>query len=424
MIKVLLNIKLGLNSLWAHKLRSGLTTLGIVFGVASVICMLAIGEGLSWEAREQIRRLGSNNIILRSVRPPREMDSTTTQRRQEVLQYGLTYADIERIASTVPKVEVIVPTREIRKDVWFGGKRVDGHVIGTVPWYLEIANGRLLEGRFINAMDMHRTANVCVLSTGMAKSLSGLSSPLNGFVKIGTSFYRVVGVVEGGGLAVGSGTERAMHGLNEVYIPLTASRLRMGEMIVQVDTGSFSSERVELHSAIVRVHDSADVLGTSRVVDAILKRFHEKKDYEMIVPLQLLQEKERVKRLYNIVLGLMAAISLLVGGIGIMNIMLANVSERTPEIGIRRAIGAKKRDIVAQFLTETVLLSGCGGLVGVALGIGMPWLVTRVTQMHTIVTPWAVLIAFGISALVGLVFGLYPALHAANMDPVEALRHE
>ncbi len=417
------NVRLGLSSLAAHKLRSGLTTLGIVFGVASVICMLAIGEGLSYEAREQIKRLGSNNIILRSAKPPQEPGAGGAAMHR-VLQYGLTYADVERIATVVPGVQVIVPTREIRKDVWFHGRRVDSTIVGTVPWYPSITNRRLLAGRFLTTLDMREAANVCVLSSALARELSGLWNPLHDMVKLGTEPYKVVGILESAGVGTGEGFEGLPQTERQVCIPLTAARLRFGELIVDQQAGSMSMERVELHGAIVRVSESDHVLKTAEVIESLLKSFHEKQDYEMIVPLQLLLEKERVKRLYNMVLGLMAAISLLVGGIGIMNIMLASVSERTSEIGIRRAVGAKRGDVLAQFLTETVLLSGFGGLVGILLGVGMPRLITRLTGMSTLVTAWSVLLAFGISALVGLIFGYYPARRAARMDPIVALRHE
>jgi putative ABC transport system permease protein len=423
--RVLRNARLGLGSLWLHRLRSALTTLGIVFGVASVICMLAIGEGLSFEAREQIRRLGSNNIILRSVPPPKESTAQASSGPgPQAIQYGLTYADVERIASTVPGIKVIVPTREIRKDVQFRSRSAEGMVVGTVPWYPDITSAHLLAGRFISSMDEHAATNVCVLSSGIAAKLTAIEAPLGNTVKIGSDHYRVVGIIESGAAHAGNGGELVSDTGREVYVPLTASRLRFGELIIDRQAGSFSAERVELHGAIVQVVAGDDVLVTSQVIQRLLNTHHSKSDYQMTVPLQLLREKERVKRIYNMVLGLMAAISLLVGGIGIMNIMLASVSERTAEIGIRRAVGAKKRDIMAQFLTETVLLSGIGGLVGVGLGVGLPLLITYFSGMATIVTAWAILLAFGISAMVGLIFGFYPAWRAANMDPIVALRHE
>ena len=211
---------------------------------------------------------------------------------------------------------------------------------------------------------------------------------------------------------------------NRMFIPLTTARMRYGEILRKRRTGSFEQERVALHEVTVKVVDRDEVVNISHAIEALLERNHKKKDYEIVVPLELLKRAERTKQIFNIVLGSIAAISLLVGGIGIMNIMLASVTERTREIGIRRAMGAKRRDIIIQFLVETVMLSGAGGLIGVVLGIAIPYVVTYFSAMVTIVTFWSPLIAFTISALVGVIFGIYPAVRAANMDPVEALRHE
>ncbi|MDP6439440.1 MAG: ABC transporter permease [Candidatus Brocadiia bacterium] len=421
-LKVAKNVHLGLISLRAHKLRSALTALGIVFGVASVICMLAIGEGLSYEATEQIKRLGSNNIILRSVQPPD--DPQASQQMVRVLQYGLTYTDVERMTTTVPGVEAIVPHREIRTDISFRRRRLDGRVVGTVPRYLQTTSSRIVAGRFISSLDLQGSANVCVLHANAARNIGGLHVLLGTAVKLGTSVYKVIGIIEGGMPTATGEAPAAIESQNEVYIPLTSARRRFGEVLVERRSGTRSFKRVELHGAIVRVKENSDVLVTAAVIDGLLKTSHEQPDYDIVVPLQLLREKERVKRLYNIVLGLMASISLVVGGIGIMNIMLATVTERTPEIGVRRAIGARRRDILAQFLTETILLSGIGGLAGVGLGYGMAMGIRHQTEVQTIVSAWSVVMAFGISALVGIIFGFYPALRAANMDPITALRHE
>ncbi len=417
------NLKLGINSLRAHKLRAALTALGIVFGVASVICMLAIGEGLSFEAREQIRRLGSDNIILRSAKPPQQLAATTTD-APTVLTYGLTYADVERIQTLIPKVQVIVPSREFRQDLWYLGRRVNGTAVGTVPWYPSITNSRLIAGRFISPLDIRSFANVCVITNSLARNLGALTNLIGKFIRIGSNYYKVIGILDTGSMQAASGKQDETATQNQAFIPLSSARSRFGEVIADPSSAGQTYERVELHGAIVKVDSSDDVLAVSRVIEALLKKRHNKQDFEMIVPLQLLMEKERVKQLYNLVLGLMAAISLLVGGIGIMNIMLANISERTPEIGIRRAIGAKKRDIMAQFLTETVLLSGLGGSLGVLLGVGLRFLVSSLAGMTLIITPWAVALSFGISALVGLGFGFYPALRAAKLNPIDALRHE
>ncbi len=209
-----------------------------------------------------------------------------------------------------------------------------------------------------------------------------------------------------------------------VYIPLTTARRRFGELIVRRQSGSFNMERIQLHQINVRVASPELVPATAKVIQNLLERFHKKKDFKLIIPLELLRQAEQTKRIFNVVLGSIAAISLLVGGIGIMNIMLASVTERTREIGIRRALGAKKKDIVTQFLVETVVLSAGGGLLGVVFGVTIPFLVSHFAKMKTIITPWSLILAFSISAAIGIIFGLYPARKAANMDPIEALRHE
>jgi len=416
-------VRLGFRSLWMHRLRSFLTVLGIVFGVASVIAMLAVGEGASHEAQEQIRRLGSSNIILRSLKPPEEEKASTS--RSYVSEYGLTYADLERIRATIPGVTVVVPARVIRQYVWHIAHRVDCDILGTVPWYLEMHHARVVAGRYFTTSEMAASQNVCVLDAPMAEILFPLDSPLGRSVRVGSDYYRVIGLMEPEVQTPnGNAAQNEAAAAYRMYIPLTTAKNRFGEVLLKRRTGSFEAEKVELHEATVKVARQEEVIETAAIVGDILDRDRKKKDYELVVPLELLRQAERTKQIFNVVLGSIAAISLLVGGIGIMNIMLATVTERTREIGIRRALGAKRRDIVVQFVIETVILSCSGGLIGVALGIGIPFAIRRFADMVTIITPWSPVIAFSISALVGTVFGIYPALRAARMDPVEALRHE
>ena len=419
--------RLALRSLWLHRLRSLLTVLGIVFGVCSVIAMLAIGEGASFEAQEQIKNLGSQNIILRSVKPTEEQKITERANESIVIQYGLTYADLRRVQATIPGVTVVVPGRLIREFVWHLSRRVDCEVMGTVPWYLQMRNQRLAEGRFFTDAEMDASANVCVLGWEMVPRLFPLTSPLGETVRVRDSYYRVIGILEPRGKSIQAdnvGEANKGPSVDRMFIPLNTAKRRYGEVIERVRTGTVEAERVELHEVTVKVDKLGEVVDVSQAIENVLKRNHKKADYQIVVPLELLKRAERTKEVFNIVLGSIAAISLLVGGIGIMNIMLASVTERTREIGVRRALGARRRDITVQFLVETVILSGAGGLLGVALGLAIPWFVTLFAGMKTIVTLWAPLLAFSISALVGVVFGLYPALRAANMDPVEALRHE
>jgi putative ABC transport system permease protein len=419
-------VLLGVKSLWLHRLRSMLTVLGIVFGVCSVIAMLAVGEGASHEAQEQIRKQGSQNIILKSVKPPE--DESTSVSNSVLIDYGLKYHDLTRIKAALPDVRIIVPGRIIRKRVWNVGNRVDCEIVGTVPWYPQMRNHPVSAGRFFNDHDTDKGANVCVLSAEVANQLFPVHSAIGKAVRVGREYYRVVGVMEaqdaGSTSASAAGTSAAEGAASRIYIPLSAAQERFGEVLVREGSGSREMERVELHEATVRVRNQEDVMDTWGVIARLFQHTHKKKDYDIIVPLDLLLQAQKTTRIFNIVLGTIAAISLIVGGIGIMNIMLATVTERTREIGIRRALGAKRRDIIIQFLAETIILSGTGGILGVTLGVIVPLIISASTDMVTIVTLWAPLLAFTISCLVGIIFGIYPAMRAANMDPVEALRHE
>ncbi len=423
--RLIRTVRLGMRSLWLHRLRSLLTVLGIVFGVCSVIAMLAIGEGASYEAQEQIKNLGSQNIILRSIKPPEEQKAMDRGNQSFILQYGITYNDAQRIQATIPGVTVVLPARNVREYVWNISRSVDCEVVGTVPWYPEMRNHRVATGRFFTKADMDARAPVCVIGAEMVPILFPIESPVGKDVRVGSYYYRVIGVMEGRG-RIGSGSPDSSGGAegHRMFIPIETARANYGEVLMRRRTGSMEAERVQLHEATVKVHSLEQVQDVSEAVREIMKRNHKKMDYEIIVPLELLKRAERTKQIFNIVLGSIAAISLLVGGIGIMNIMLASVTERTREIGIRRALGARRQDIIAQFLVETVLLSGTGGLIGVLLGVLIPFIVSHTAGMKTIVTLWSPLLAFTISALVGVVFGIYPAMRAASMDPVEALRHE
>jgi len=419
-------VRLGVKSLWLHKLRSLLTVLGIVFGVCSVIAMLAIGEGASFEAQEQIKNLGSQNIILRSVKPPEEQKVSDKANQSFVLQYGLTYGDIRRIRATIPGVVVVVPGRLMREYVWNISRRADCEILGTVPWYPEMRNHRVAHGRFFNSLEMDEKVNVCVLGAEMVHTLFPLESPLGKHVRVGSDYYSVIGVMEPGGKApkTDNSPDQAQTAANRMFVPLETAKTRYGEILLKRRTGSIEAERVELHEVTVKVADPDQVPAVAEAIKDVMDHNHRKKDFEVVVPLELLKRAERTKQVFNIVLGSIAAISLLVGGIGIMNIMLASVTERTREIGIRRALGARRRDVVIQFLVETVMLSAAGGVLGVMLGVAVPWLVGHFTGMKTIITFWSPVVAFTLSAVVGVVFGLYPAIRAAKMDPVEALRHE
>ena len=427
-VVVIRTVQLGVKSLLLHKLRSILTMLGIIFGVCSVIAMIAIGEGASYEAQQAIKKLGSSNIILRSVKPSDDNKSSGASSRSFAVEYGITYQDAARIQATVPGVKRVLPMRIIRDNVRFAQSNVPAQIIGTHPIYPDIAGVDIVRGRFLSLIDEVHMNNVCAITISLAERLFPYQDPLEEEVRVGADYYRVVGLVRERSTAQkrpqsGNASEGQPLDSN-MYIPLSTARSRFGETIFKRSAGSFSAERVQLHQVTVQLKDVENVETASPQVESILRRFHDKKDYEIIVPLQLLQQAEQTKRIFNIVLGSIAAISLLVGGIGIMNIMLATVTERTREIGIRRALGARKQDIITQFLVETIVLSVGGGLIGVVLGILTPQIVSSLTDMKTIITPGSVLLAFGISGAVGVIFGLYPASRAAELSPIEALRHE
>jgi putative ABC transport system permease protein len=415
-------VRLGVRSLLLHKLRSLLTTLGVLFGTSSVIAMLAIGEGASEEAQDQIRQLGSQNVILRSVKP-REDFATGSQQTSRVVTYGLTDEDLARVAETFPCVDRVVPVREIYEEVRYLERAMNPRVLATLPVYLDVTNRVLADGRFLDPQDEESVANVCVLSDEVARYLFPFEPALGKEVKVGADYYRVVGTLLGR-VRTPDDPAPGSSSTAEVFIPLETGRKWYGGMQVKIRAGSREMEEVDLHEIVIAVDEPQNVPLVAAASREMLSRNHKEPDYEIVVPLELLQRAEATKRIFNIVLGSIASISLLVGGIGIMNVMLATVTERTREIGIRRALGAKRRHIVTQFLVETVVLSVGGGLLGVAVGLGIPLLVEHFADMRTIVTATAPLLAFAISAGVGVVFGLYPAWRAAHMDPVEALRHE
>jgi putative ABC transport system permease protein len=421
-------VQLGVKSLLLHKMRSALTMLGIIFGVCSVIAMLAIGEGASYEAQEAIKKLGSANVILRSVKPTDD-PSTAGRSRSYVSEYGLTYADLDRLQQTIPGIRRVLPKRLIRDEARFNESHLPCQIIGTTPLYAEIHGLDILRGRFLADLDELRDRNVCVMTAGFADRLFPYQDPLHASIRIGADYYQVVGLAR----ETSTADKRPQSGQSAVegqalddniYIPLSTVRARFGETIVRRSAGTYQAEKVQLHEITVQMRDTDAVEIAAPQIEAALKRFHPRKDFEMIVPLQLLRQAEQTKRIFNIVLGSIAAISLLVGGIGIMNIMLATVTERTREIGIRRALGAKKRDIITQFLVETVVLSVGGGLIGVLIGVTIPVVVERLADMKTIITFSSLALSFGISGLIGVIFGLYPASRAAGLDPIEALRHE
>lgn len=417
-------MSLGLKTIWLHKLRSFLTALGVVFGVASVVAMLAIGEGASHEAQEQIKKLGSQNIILESVKPP-DSQGGAAETRSMVIEYGLTRRDIEQIRRTVPGISIVVPSRILTEIIWNLDRKVDGQIAGVLPVYPQMRNRKVLNGRFFNDMELEANLPVCVLNQSAAAKLFPLNTPAGKSVRVRGYYYKIVGVIEDESRQAGAdGGGSSSNATAQIFIPSTTLMDQFGETFFRYKTGGFEAEKVEFHEAVVRVGDTSQVMSRANAIRQILSSNHKKEDWRMIVPIELLRQAERTKQIFSIVLGSIAAISLLVGGIGIMNIMLASVTERTREIGIRRALGARQADIVVQFLIETTLLAGVGGVIGVIVGLAIPVAVSHFAGVTTVVKAWAPALAFSISVVTGIAFGIYPARRAARMNPVEALRHE
>ncbi|MBM3328593.1 MAG: FtsX-like permease family protein [Calditrichaeota bacterium] len=401
------------DGLRSHRLRSGLTALGVIFGVAAVIGMASIGEGARREALRMIDLMGASNIIVDQVK------FDDAQVRKEALEKnprGITLADGEAIRAVVPDVRHVVPLRMTDANVIAGSNSAKLKIVATSPQFFDLYRIRITGGRALSDADESTAQRVCVLGAGARRELFPLEDPVGKQVRIGSYIVTVVGVADRRPTQGGNIEGIELRDENrDLYVPLAASLKR------SPPTAAFG----EVSRIVVGMNDPAQLSSASRLIERIFERRHRAAgDYQVIVPEQLLRQHQATQRIFNIVMGTIASISLIVGGIGIMNIMLASVLERTREIGVRRAVGARQSDIRRQFLYEAVMLSLFGGIVGVGLGLGLSKAIAAYAGWETAVSLWAVLVATGVSAGVGVIFGYFPARKAARLDPIEALRYE
>ena len=430
-------LKLGLANLLLHKLRSLLTALGIIIGVAAVIFVVAIGEGNKRQALADIEKLGAKNIIVRSRKPP-ESSNLSSNSQSRMLSYGITEKD-ERIVREIQQrsnaIRRIVPLKLVGRRASNSDQQVSADIFGTMPELEDVTSIRVERGRYLTAADQEREERVAVIGAEVAAKLYPLQDPLESWITVHNDPnavpFKVVGILAPVGLAGGAGTALVGRDLNfDIHIPISTARDQFGNTRVERRSGSFESTVLELSELYIEVREHDMVMAVAAEIQNVIDKAHGKKgDVTTIIPLELLEQAERTQQMFTTFLAFIAILSLLVGGIGIMNIMLASVTERTREIGIRRALGATRKHIVVQFLVETTTLSGVGGLLGVALGVSAVALLTFAQDLlpnfaKPFIATWSIVAGVVVALVVGVTFGIYPAVKASKQDPIHALRHD
>jgi putative ABC transport system permease protein len=445
------DIHIAVESILSNKLRSVLTALGIIFGVAAVIAMMAIGNGAQQEILEQIKMVGVNNIVITPVVPQDEDEesgestSAADAAKKKKFSRGLTIADADAIRNMISTVKMLSPEISFNSYVVQNGMREQAKVMGVSGEFFQLYDLPLSQGFVFDRQQEENGLAVCVIGANIRSRFFNQTNPIGQYIKFGDVWLKVIGVLERNNISITGHQQTGVNVINDnVYIPVRTMLMRFKNraLVNQKSTGGITVRRGrvviassstsetnknyhQLDKIVVQVNESEQINPTVEVLSRmILRRHSDVKDFEITVPELLLKQQQRTKEIFNIVLGAIAGISLLVGGIGIMNIMFASVMERIKEIGTRMAIGAKKIDIIMQFLSEAVLISVTGGLIGVIIGVIASWLITKILGILTIVSFMSVIGSFGISATIGIIFGYSPAKRASEKDPIESLRYE
>ncbi|MGC1391386.1 MAG: ABC transporter permease [Bacteroidales bacterium] len=452
------DIEIAVESIVSNKLKSMLTALGIIFGVAAVIAMLAIGKGAKQEIMDQMKMVGVNNILINPVIPDKTSSSSEGEKQQKKFSRGLNLLDVEAIKLTLPSVKRISPEISFNSTAMLNGAKYTAKLVGVSNDYFYLYNLPLVGGAFFNSFQEENGIQVCIIGANIRAKFFSKIDPLDQYIKFDGIWLKVIGVLQKTNVSLTGFEEKGVNVYNDnIYIPIQTMLLRyqnrallntklvseatsmqffgggggpgggMSRVVVSSSDASSDAETNynQLDRIVVQVTETEQLQPTTEVLSRMLTRRHTGvKDFEITVPELLLKQQQRTKDIFNIVLGAIASISLIVGGIGIMNIMFASVMERIKEIGTRMAIGAKKMDIVVQFLSEAVLISVSGGFIGVFFGVIMAKLIEQLAGIMTIVSFFSVFIAFGVSAAVGVIFGYSPAKRASEKDPIESLRYE
>ncbi|QSE99116.1 ABC transporter permease [Fulvivirga lutea] len=445
---LLSNFYIAFDAVLANKVRSILTALGIIFGVAAVIAMLAIGNGAQKEILEQIKLVGVNNIVITPVieQSEEEVDANSSQKEDKNFSPGITLLDANSIKEIIPGISKISPEVLLETYIIKNGIRRTAKLVGVENNYFDISNFELDEGKFFNDKQINMGEAVCVIGQGIKTKFFSTENPIGKRIKVGAHWLLIVGVLKERLISDKSMANLGIRNYNmDVYAPLKTVLIRyknralITETLIKRasnndnnnqngNTEQESQKAVNYHQLdrlVIQVEETEQMLSISEIISRLLKRRHYQTiDYEISIPELLLKQQQRTKNIFNFVLGAIAGISLLVGGIGIMNIMLASVLERIKEIGLRLAIGAQKLDIIYQFVFEAVMISVSGGIIGIILGISLAYAVSAVAEIPTIVSFSSIVLSFGVAATVGLIFGIAPARRAAQQDPISSLRYE